>query len=105
MDNDITLETNIFEFFFLFDMILNFFTDFQAIEKNKPKLVREFDKIVSKYLETNFGLDLLSLLPLQMLPLPYGTGNLFYLLKIIRLRVALKEFNIGDIMRYVKKKR
>lgn len=98
-------QSNVFEFFFLLDLFFNFLTDFKTTKKMKVIVVRELDKIVERYLRGEFIWDFVSCVPLQMIPMPVSINNLFYIIKILRLRKVMVHFKISELMRYIKKKR
>ena len=87
------------------DLLFNFVTDFKTTKKMKVIVVRDVDKIVERYLKGEFIWDFVSCVPLQMIQMPVSINNLFYIIKILRLRKAMNEFKISDLMRYIKKKK
>ena len=70
---------------FLFDMLLNFLTEYVQDGETEP--VRDLSRISKRYLKQEFLSDLIPLLPLPFL---VGTqtriGRLLYLLKLFRLK-------------------
>lgn len=89
----------IFELFYFFDMVLNFFVEY----KSETRTHREFHLIMINYIKTDFLGDLLPLLPLEMLQLNNGNERHFFLLKVLRIRKGYKLLSIKDLISEVKK--
>lgn len=100
--NETVLQMFIFEITFAIDMIINFFTEIAPLtEKAKPE--RRLDIIAKNYLKSQFLIDLVPLIPIQIFSYRSKELRLLYLPKIIRLRRGFKLFNTNSIMQFVKK--
>ena len=87
-----------FESVFLFNMIVNFFTEY--VPEGDPCPVRDLQKIFFTYLEGTFMRDFIPLFPITFFIDMSKTSfnRIFYLLKVMRLVNGLKIFNVSQIM-------
>jgi hypothetical protein len=84
------------EIVYILDMILKFMSTFED-PKTRQK-VEEWDLIIENYKKNGFYRDFFTLLPLQLISLPFKAQNLFYVIKVIRLTKAIERFNISSMM-------
>lgn len=91
----------VLESLFVFDMLLNFLTEFYQDGEIEP--VRDLARISKRYLKAGFVSDLIPLLPLPFIvgahTLP---GRLLYLLKLFRLKRGLDAFDVGVAISMIK---
>ena len=87
-----------FEIIFLIDMLAQFFTDYPSNNKTTKYNVRELSKIIDRYIKGSFITDLIPLIPLHFLDLYDNKGDLFLLLKMVRLYKGLEFINITKFM-------
>lgn len=77
---------NLFESIFGLEMILKFMTALPASpEQSEVGYIRDFVAIGRNYWLTNFAVDFIPLVPLQILNLNHNRQYLFYWIKVIRL--------------------
>lgn len=76
---------------FLAHFVSQFFLEY---EDESQKKVRDMSKIAVNYVKTNFILDFLPLLPLNLIPMYRKREYLFYILKMTRI---YKGFEIFDV--------
>ena len=75
-------------------MLLVFFTEYVDDNCMSSPPIRDFTGIAYKYLTNGqFIIDLIPLVPLQLIKLE-GIANLFYLIKIYRLKKGLNLLNV-----------
>ena len=61
--------------------------------------MRDFKQIVDRYLHGEFIWDAIPLIPLQLLHLKNNSQNIFFLIKIIRMRRSISKTSILGIIR------
>lgn len=91
---------SIFESLFLIHLCLQFLVEYRIEGLHHP--VRDIPKISANYLENGFLLEVIPLLPFQVIKLKQNRSQLFYMIKLIRLMRCLKIFNINLVMKKVK---
>jgi len=94
------LKQNLLELIFLLDVILSFFVEYIPESADEPP-VRDFKGIAKHYLRGKFAKEAIPLIPLQLVQLE-GLGNLFYLIKIIRLKRGFNLLHVPTIMYNIK---
>ena len=94
------LKQNLLELVFLLDVILSFFVEYIPESAAEPP-VRDFKGIARHYLRGKFAKEAIPLIPLQLVHLE-GLGNLFYLIKIIRLKRGFNLLHVPTIMYNIK---
>jgi len=57
---------------------------------------------MAHYFQTNFIMDLIPLIPFQLIEMPRGRNNLFFLVKLIRLYKGFQIFHVPTIMQKIK---
>mmetsp|Transcript_10851 Transcript_10851/g.18162 ORF Transcript_10851/g.18162 Transcript_10851/m.18162 type:complete len:747 (+) Transcript_10851:337-2577(+) len=87
-----------FEIIFLITMTLKFFIEY--IPDGSPGPERDLSKIAMRYLKNDFMFDFVCVIPLQSLNLS-GYERLFYIIKILRLFIGFKLFNVALIMQKI----
>lgn len=90
----------IFEVFYLLDLILNFFVEYK--EEDETRVVREFHLTMINYIKNDFLIDLLPILPLEYLNLGGNMARHFFLIKVTRIRKGYQLISIKDIINEVK---
>lgn len=83
-----------FELIFFVQMCLTFLTDYA--DEDSGKSVRDIGMISTRYLKTDFFIDLLPLIPLPH----FGVGHSlqhWYIIKVMRLMIASKVFDTHAI--------
>ena len=96
----VTWQKNIFEMIFFVDFFVNFMKTYT--NKTTNQVVKDWDQIIQNYFDTNFAVDLISLIPLQTIPLAKNGNNIFFVLKIIRMSNIMEFLNPSELMRYLK---
>eukprot|EP01029_Cantina_marsupialis_P008279 TRINITY_DN1966_c1_g2_i3.p1 TRINITY_DN1966_c1_g2~~TRINITY_DN1966_c1_g2_i3.p1 ORF type:complete len:1326 (+),score=370.72 TRINITY_DN1966_c1_g2_i3:205-4182(+) len=97
----------VLEGIFIFDVIVNFFTAYQEIDRN---LVFKKRQIALRYLKTWFVVDLLSSIPFTWIDLVFATSSelksakLFKSAKLLRLFKLLRVVRLGRVFRQYEKK-
>jgi hypothetical protein len=66
------------------------------------KPVRNWSMIVVHYLKTEFVWDFIPIMPFQLLTLPRKRENLFFLIKLLRLRKGFAILNVTKLKSYIK---
>lgn len=92
----------IFETMFFIDLILNFFVEYQPEDSKYP--VRDMSKIAVNYLQGEFKMDAIPLIPLQFMTMKNNRDYLFFTIKWIRLIKGFKLINIAKIKKLAKQK-
>ena len=92
----------IFETMFLIDLILNFFVEYQPEDSKYP--VRDMSKIAVHYLQGEFKMDAIPLIPFQFMTMKNNRDSLFFTIKWIRLIKGFKLINIAKIKKLAKQK-
>lgn len=92
----------IFETMFLIDLILNFFVEYQPEDSKHP--VRDMSKIAVHYLQGEFKMDAIPLIPFQFMTMKNNRDSLFFTIKWIRLIKGFKLINIAKIKKLAKQK-
>mmetsp|Transcript_31133 Transcript_31133/g.47591 ORF Transcript_31133/g.47591 Transcript_31133/m.47591 type:complete len:114 (+) Transcript_31133:680-1021(+) len=92
--------------FFSIDVIINFFTEHISTTTHKPE--RRLKKLAVAYIQGQFFLDAIALLPLEwfartQLRMPPRWARLFLLLKLVRLIVGFKLLNYKVFMKQIKR--
>jgi hypothetical protein len=77
-------------------MISRFFVEFTQSSNGVP--CRELKMIAVNYLKGDFKIDLICLLPLQMIPLKNNRNYLFFIIKMVRFLRGLELFDVQKIM-------
>lgn len=90
-----------FEIFFFIDMIVQFFVERTPAGHTKP--VRELEKLAVLYLKGDFIVDLIAILPLQIIEMNRNRHYLFLLVKCIRVRKCFRILQVRTIMQSIKK--
>lgn len=85
---------------FLFDMILMFFKEFTPEDTTKP--VTSFQEITEHYVQNQLIIDIIPIIPLQLLTLHRQRERLFYLLKFQRLFRGMKVYSRSSVMKFFK---
>jgi hypothetical protein len=85
----------IYESIFSVNIVLRFFTEYTP--EGSPNPERDLSKIASRYLRNEFFLEFITVIPFQLLPFG-GFERLFFLIKIFRLLIGFKVFNVSQIM-------
>jgi hypothetical protein len=80
---------------FLLHCGLNFLVDFTVEGSKIP--VRDFSKISSHYLSSEFMADFIPIIPLQFIPMYRNRQYLFYLIKLYRILKGLKLYNVQSM--------
>lgn len=89
------------EVIFFFRIGTEFLTDFQDKDL---KIIRDFEKIVMRYLKGQFIFDFITVIPFDyFIMIEGGYSRLFYLLKLLRLFQGLQLFDVQRIMILVNK--
>jgi len=78
------------------DMVITFFVEWIPEQEGLPK-IRTHKEIALIYLQNNFIIDLIPLIPLHMISIE-GFGNLLYLIKLIRLSRGIELLNVHKLM-------
>jgi hypothetical protein len=89
----------VFEGIFVINILLSFITEYMPESSQNPE--RDLSKIATRYLKTEFPLEFITVVPFQLLNLG-GYQRLFYLVKIARLHIGFKVFNVHKIMQNIK---
>lgn len=89
-----------FEIFFGFDLLLQFFVDY--IDKTNGQVVRSYTKIFWNYIYGDFIRDFITILPLQLIPLPLDSGHYMFLIKCLRMFKGSKLVDSDYLMKGVK---
>jgi hypothetical protein len=87
---------------FLLDMLLHFILDYKSPSKEANYNIRNFEEIVAYYLRSTFYWDLLPLVPLQALRLPNNFQNVFFVIKLVRIRKGIMSVSIVEIVKSAK---
>ena len=82
-------------------MISRFFVEFTQSSNGVP--CRELKMIAVNYLKGDFKIDLICLLPLQMIPLKNNRNYLFFIIKMVRFLRGLELFDVQKIMQFFKR--
>ena len=82
-------------------MMMQFFIEYKDDIKLNHDHVRNLKKIAINYIQTDFKMDFIPLIPMQLISLPRNRGRLFYLVKIVRLLKGLKILDTRIAMRYI----
>jgi hypothetical protein len=77
-------------------MISRFFVEFT--QTSNGVACRELKLIAVNYLKGDFKIDLICLLPLQMIPLSNNRNYLFFTIKMVRFLRGLELFDVQKIM-------
>lgn len=85
----------------LFNTILKFFLTY--MDDATQRKVTDPKKIRNHYLRNGFLMDVIPLLPFQLINLSKGRNTLFYLIKLIRLWNCFKLFDVAELMIVVRK--
>jgi hypothetical protein len=88
-----------FECMFFVHMATQFLLEYQEEGKHP---VRDIPMIASNYIQGEFALDIIPLIPLQLIKLNQDREQLFYIIKLLRLNKCLSLFDINRIMKQVK---
>ena len=93
----------VFEVFFLFEMILQFFRKVTPDGASRP--LNTFGMIAKHYLKTKFIWHFIPLIPFQYMTLIDDNTNTYFLLfKVIRMVDGLECYDVPTIMNFIKKK-
>jgi len=93
----------IFEAVFVVDMLTHFLLSYRkegSSTSTPPE--RDIMKCSLHYYKNGFLLDLIPLIPFQVIEMHRGRHNLFYLVKLMRLYKGFKIFNVPKIMELIK---
>jgi hypothetical protein len=85
---------------FALNILVRFITEFTP--EGSPTPTRELSKIAVRYLKTTFPMEFITIIPFQLLNLG-GYERLFYLIKILRVFIGFKIFNVTKIMHNLKR--
>ena len=91
------------ESFFAFMMLLNFFEEYTPA--NTTQRVRNHFLIAKRYVTDKFLVDLLCLIPFNLLISISGADEdqrFLLLIKILRLHEGFQMFNVKEVMKHVK---
>lgn len=88
-----------FELIFAIHMLVNFILDFKDSSGN---IERRLSKISARYLKTSAHIDIIPLIPFQVISLYRNRHCLFYLIKTMRLYSGFKLFDIPKVMEKIK---
>lgn len=93
----------LFEVIFSLSIILRFITDYTPAGETQPE--REFTKIYTRYLKSDFLIDFIACIPLNFI---YGASRdhhyrIFYSIKLLRMIKGFKVFNVPLFMNKIKK--
>ena len=94
-------QQNGFEFVFLFDLLLHFNVDFPSSHKTAAYPIREYVAIANNYIHGSLVVDLIPLLPFQLLRMERNRQHLFFAIKIMRVFKAFKYMNVSKLMHYL----
>ena len=94
--------SDVFELFFLVDMILKFFLEYTPSYSRTP--VRNLRLTSQHYIETQFFWDFVALMPLQKLTLTDHRDRLFYLLKQVRMIDLIRTYDRRAVEKYIGEK-
>ena len=89
----------VIESLFALDMLLTFFVEVQV----DGKMEREINLITVNYIKTTFLVDLLPLVPFELILVHMNNSKLFFLLKLIRIRKGYGFLSVQKIISEVKK--
>jgi len=84
-------------------MISQFFKAYMLPNSIVPKEIRDIEKIAVHYYETDLKMDLLALLPFQLLQLTRHRERLFYLIKCVRLIKGIEMLDTKFLIIKLKK--
>ena len=87
--------TMLMEIIFFTDMLLQLFREYTPVgqgELSKP--VKRWSQIILHYLKTDFIWDFIPLIPLQLLTMQRRRENLFFLIKLLRIRKGMKFLDV-----------
>ena len=84
------------EIVFLLHMILQFFVEVRV--QGKSESVRNPIEISQIYLKTNFPIDLLTMIPLQIFNLKRKRQYMFYAIKLLRIKKGFRLFDVSKMM-------
>ena len=82
--------------------MLHFILDFKSPNKEANFNIRNFEEIVAYYINTTFYMDLLPLVPLQALRIGNNVQNIFFAIKLVRIRKGIMSVSIVEIVKSVK---
>ena len=87
----------------MIDFLIQFLVDY-PICANSETSVKDFSKIFNRYIqEGDFVLNLIAVVPLQLIKLRKNYHELFYIVKIVRIKRGLEKLDIYVLMTYYKK--
>ena len=81
------------EFIFLIDLIIQFFRSYDPKTATKDKKVKDMSKICLNYLRNDFIWHAIPLIPLHHLALCRRRNDMLYVLKVIRMKRGLENYN------------
>ena len=87
----------IVEGFFFLSMVQEFFVSFEN-PNVKGVQIKAVEQIALRYVKGEFLQDLIPLIPLQAFELPHHLERLFYVVKVMRLVVGLKEAKVQNVV-------
>jgi len=93
--------SDIFESLFAVDILIHFILDIKSSHKTAAYTIRSFHTIVKKYVHGDLVYDIIPLIPLQLIQLENNAQNIFFLIKVLRLRRCLKKASIMSAMKVV----
>ena len=94
---EIKLKHNLFEFVFFIDIIVNCFRSY--IDQSSLEVVDDWDKIVHNYLNTTFLIDMIPIIPLQLIKLENNANNIFLIIKTMRAFKSLGLLSVQKVMK------
>ena len=88
------------ELIFLIHMLLQFLIEIEI----DAKPVRDYKKIAVNYLNTNFAIDFITMIPVQFLNLKRKRQYMFYAIKLLRIKKGFRLFDVSKWMTSLKLK-
>ena len=95
-----------YELFFLLSMGLNFITEYVYMGPDgDPQPIRDLSKIAKNYRDNgSFYIDFITLLPLYHITKDFDDHwKIVNLIKVARLYLSLKHFNVTEILKGIKR--
>lgn len=90
------------ELIFLLDMFIHFILDYRTNHKTVKIYIRSWNKIVMRYYHGDFFYDMIPLIPFQILNLENNFQNVFFAIKVFRIRKGIKKTSIPKIIMWLK---
>ena len=88
-----------YESYFLLTIVFTFFVEYEVVGQLVP--VRDLKKIAENYMKGHFLLDLIPVIPLQLLEVSEQARAIFYIIKFIRIFIGIEFLSPGAIAEYI----